>query len=377
MMPTMVSGYPLGPPPARSPGLHRRTGARAGRGRGRHHPPSGPGWRIAGRITATGLVLLAGAAIQAGPTAQPLADAETERPPVVRTEGGYAAESHVEQIPIPDGALPAGVVPAALLAPEPAAQTVRAVPMARGIPVIVLDAYWQAVRSLTETRPDCHLPLALLAAIGKVESNHARGGQVDAGGTTLTPILGPVLDGTGPFAAIEDTDGGHLDGNPHWDRAVGPMQFIPGTWARWRSDANRDGRADPHNVFDAGQAAGGYLCATGGDLSTEDGAAAAILRYNRSKKYLDLVLAWEQVYASAGITGLPAPAEPAAPAAPPSPPPPSTTVSVPTTTSLVTTPSIPSTSSSPGSSSPSVTSPIPTTSAPSASSAPEGSVPPT
>lgn len=99
--------------------------------------------------------------------------------------------------------------------------------------------------------PGCGLPVALPAAIGKVESGHARGGRVDAGGTALAPILGPVLDGRSGTAAIADTDSGVLDGDAAWDRAVGPMQFIPSTWRRWVADGNGDGRADPENVSDA------------------------------------------------------------------------------------------------------------------------------
>ncbi|MGW3817687.1 lytic transglycosylase, partial [Streptomyces sp. NPDC005046] len=64
-----------------------------------------------------------------------------------------------------------------------------------GIPATVLDAYKQAEASLRESKPTCNLPWQLLAAIGKVESGQARGGRVDAAGTTLSPILGPVLNG--------------------------------------------------------------------------------------------------------------------------------------------------------------------------------------
>ncbi len=76
----------------------------------------------------------------------------------------------------------------------------------------------------------CHIDWALIASIGRIESNHARGGYVDAAGTTREPILGPQLNGQGGFAAIPDTDQGLLDTDPVWDRAVGPTQFIPATW---------------------------------------------------------------------------------------------------------------------------------------------------
>ena len=173
-----------------------------------------------------------------------------------------------------------------------------------GIPSTVLAAYQRATAAAAGQLAGCHLPMTLLAAIGKVESGHARGGQVDVGGTTMTPILGPALNGGPGVAAIGDTDGGRLDGDTRWDRAVGPMQFIPGTWARSRVDGNGDGIARPHNVFDATAAAAGYLCAGGRDLATPAGLRAGILSYNRSESYLGLVLAWMAAY-SAGATAIP------------------------------------------------------------------------
>ena len=165
-----------------------------------------------------------------------------------------------------------------------------------GVPASVLSAYRRAATAQAVDQPRCGLPAELLAAIGRVESAHARGGRVDASGTTLAPILGPVLSGQHGFAAIADTDGGGFDGDRVWDRAVGPMQFIPGTWARWSADGNGDGVADPHNVFDASLAAGRYLCADGRDLRTPAGLDAAILSYNRSTSYLRMVLAWLRAY---------------------------------------------------------------------------------
>ena len=100
----------------------------------------------------------------------------------------------------------------------------------RAYPASVLAAYKKAEQDLASTDAACRLPWQLLAAIGKVESGQARGGKVDANGTTLSPILGPVLNGQG-FALIKDTDGGAYDGDATHDRAVGPMQFIPSTWA--------------------------------------------------------------------------------------------------------------------------------------------------
>ncbi|MCX5047434.1 MULTISPECIES: lytic transglycosylase domain-containing protein [unclassified Streptomyces] len=164
-----------------------------------------------------------------------------------------------------------------------------------GIPATVLDAYKKAEAELRESKPGCNLPWQLLAAIGKVESSQARGGRVSADGTTISPILGPQLDGNG-FAMIKDTDGGKYDGNSSYDQAVGPMQFIPSTWAWAGRDGNGDGAKDPNNVYDAALAAGHYLCRYDWDLSTPSDLNRAILSYNNSQDYLNLVLSWLEYY---------------------------------------------------------------------------------
>ncbi|MFI1937195.1 lytic transglycosylase domain-containing protein [Streptomyces purpureus] len=159
------------------------------------------------------------------------------------------------------------------------------------LPATVFTAYRRAEERLADNAPGCGLRWQLLAAIGQVESGQARGGRVGADGTTLTPILGPHLDGNG-FALIRDTDGGAYDGDAVYDRAVGPMQFIPSTWAVWGADANGDGVADPGNIHDAALAAGRYLCAGGRNLSDPYDLDRAILGYNHSSAYLRTVKAW-------------------------------------------------------------------------------------
>jgi membrane-bound lytic murein transglycosylase B len=164
-----------------------------------------------------------------------------------------------------------------------------------GIPATVLDAYKKAADELQRSKPGCHLPWQLLAAIGKVESGQAEGGRVDADGTTYTKILGPVLNGNG-FASIKDTDHGVYDGDSTYDRAVGPMQFIPSTWAWAGRDGNGDGIKDPNNVYDAALATADYLCRAGRDMSVQGNMNAAILSYNNSQDYLNTVLSWYEYY---------------------------------------------------------------------------------
>ncbi|GAA4907327.1 lytic transglycosylase domain-containing protein [Streptomyces coeruleoprunus] len=170
---------------------------------------------------------------------------------------------------------------------------VQAAKPARGgaVPATVFDAYRRAEDTQAQDAPGCHLRWQLLAAIGQVESGQARGGRVNAAGTTYAPIVGPRLDGNG-FALIRDTDQGRYDGDLAYDRAVGPMQFIPSTWAGWGADGNGDGLADPHNAYDAALAAGRYLCAGGRDLAEPGDLDRAVLAYNPSREYLRLVLSW-------------------------------------------------------------------------------------
>ncbi len=173
-----------------------------------------------------------------------------------------------------------------------------------GIPVTALEAYQDAANSANVAHPDCHMPWPLLAGIGRVESDHGRygGAILRPDGTSSKPIIGPALNGDGT-ELVTDTDHGTLDGDPVYDRAVGPMQFIPSTWAIYGADGNGDGIKDPFNIFDAALAAANYLCIAGGDLSTTAGQTRAVLTYNHSTAYLDEVLSLEHTYAS-GEPGL-------------------------------------------------------------------------
>lgn len=156
-----------------------------------------------------------------------------------------------------------------------------------GIPERALRAYVAAAVTVNDSAPACGLGWNTLAAVGFVETGHGTygGGVLTAEGEVTRPIVGPALDGAG-FAAITDTDAGTLDGDARWDRAVGPMQFIPSTWRLVARDGNGDGMADPSNIDDAALSAAHYLCADGRDLTTSAGWTGAIYAYNQSDTYI-------------------------------------------------------------------------------------------
>ena len=157
--------------------------------------------------------------------------------------------------------------------------------------VSVPPARWAADQAAAAGAPaGCNLEPRLLAAIGQIESASLSGRTLDAKHRAVPPVYGPVLDGR-QYARIPDTDGGRWDGDRTWDRAVGPMQFIPSTWARHGVDGDGDGVADPQDIEDAAKSAAGYLCAGGRDLSDPADLRAAILSYNHSQSYLAAVLA--------------------------------------------------------------------------------------
>jgi membrane-bound lytic murein transglycosylase B len=169
-------------------------------------------------------------------------------------------------------------------------------PGALGIPMIALSAYRSAEQKMAVEAPGCGVSWNLLAGIGRIESGHAGGGAVDGRGTAVIPIYGPALDGTlpGNEVILQSSVGNRVT----YARAMGPMQFLPGTWARYASDGKGDGIADPQNLFDATLAAARYLCSGGLNLRDPAGVTAAILRYNNSMPYAQNVLGWAAAYAT-------------------------------------------------------------------------------
>jgi hypothetical protein len=172
------------------------------------------------------------------------------------------------------------------------------------IPVRALRAYAIADLVMRAQEPACRISWATLAGIGRIESHHGEYGEAVLGedGRTSPPIIGIPLDGSPGVKAIGDTDGGRLDGDTTWDRAVGPMQFIPGTWVRYAMRANGDGSpADPQNIDDAALTAARYLCSSGTDLATGEGWWRAVMRYNESVEYGRNVYSGADAYARASV----------------------------------------------------------------------------
>ncbi len=169
-------------------------------------------------------------------------------------------------------------------------------PGALGIPMMALTAYRNAERMMATSDPNCGISWNLLAGIGRIESGHANGGATDGHGTAVRPIYGPTLDGTLP--GNEVIVQGNTGGRVSYARAMGPMQFLPGTWARYAADGDGDGKADPQNLYDATLAAARYLCSGNLNLRDQSQVLSSILRYNNSMPYAQNVLGWAAAYAT-------------------------------------------------------------------------------
>lgn len=236
----------------------------------------------------------------------------------ISTTGAPEAAAGVKGPTLPDGtAVPAEAlqIPASVSVPsggtlgatgEDATQIVSA-SSASAIPSAALAAYQRAETVINRADRTCRLPWQLVAAIGRVESNHGRanGNQLSAAGVAEPGIFGEPLDGTAHTARIVDTDAGQYDGDTQLDRAVGPMQFTPSTWSTVGVDADGDGRRNPQDINDAALAAAVYLCSGTDDLSSSDGRSAALYRYNHSASYVATVLSVMQAYLAGDYTAAP------------------------------------------------------------------------
>ena len=176
-------------------------------------------------------------------------------------------EPEEERVPVPEN-----VPPARAVTVHDVAATAETLDMSEEH----LEGYVSGAQTAANEFPSCNLAWNTLAGIGYVESHHGTYGAGADGGQ----IIGPRLDGSGSFMEIPDTDNGELDGDPEYDRAVGPMQFLPETWGTYGAGG------DPHDIADAAAASGRLLCGNDRDLDTTDGWTRALFAYNRSEEYM-------------------------------------------------------------------------------------------
>ncbi|MFI9772116.1 C40 family peptidase [Streptomyces sp. NPDC052415] len=174
---------------------------------------------------------------------------------------------------------------------------------AADIPSRMLTAYKKAVKQVGKLVPKCRgMRWPILASIAKVESNHAVGRNIAAGGDIRPKIYGVLLNGSGAggnTTVFPDTDNGRWDGTATGERAVGPFQFLPSTWQGVGEDANGDKATDPHNADDAALGAAIYLCGDGRDLTKRAPLEVAVFQYNHSQEYVANVLGWVDQYTAA------------------------------------------------------------------------------
>src|SRR4051812_25852939 len=205
---------------------------------------------------------------------------------------------------------PASVSDGSMIAPgvgDGDTESIVASASTSGIPSAALAAYQRAETVINAADPACHLGWQLLAAIGRVESNHGRadGNTLDDNGLATPGIYGVALNGSNNTTEIVDTDAGAFDNDPAYDRAVGPMQFIPSTWSVVGVDADGDGVRNPQDIDGAALGTAVYLCSGSDDLGTDAGQRAAVYRYNHSQAYVDLVLQIMAAYEQGDFTSIP------------------------------------------------------------------------
>ena len=263
--------------------------------------------RPAGRTVGAGLAIavLLGAAFAAGRYLVPAVakpQAGGSAPPTATPGGIETGEAPVPLPPASSFSPPAGTRerPSDVLAPWAGPRAVKL-----NIPPVAMQAYGYAELITARTTPGCKLTWTTLAGIAKIESDHGRtnGSLVQEDGKSVPPIIGPPLDGQSNRQAIRDSDGGAIDNDKTWDRAVGPMQFLPSTWKQFGVDADADGVTDVNDIDDAALTAAAYLCANGRDLSTLEGWNAAIHAYNIPEEYRTAVFNATNDYGRRDRTG--------------------------------------------------------------------------
>ena len=204
-------------------------------------------------------------------------------------------------------------VPGAVLAPVAAARAIAS----RGgvaytlagtaltledVPPRALSAYQRAATVIDRADEGCQLDWELLAALGKVLTDHGRvaGSELDGEGVPRPLVVGQRLTGRQGTPRVPDSDAGLLDRDSHVDRAVGPMLLLPAVWSVVSVDGDGDGRRNPQDVDDAALGAAVFLCAGEGDLRNPAHRRAEIRRYHGGSDYVRSVLSVRLAYLDAG-----------------------------------------------------------------------------
>lgn len=220
-----------------------------------------------------------------------------------------------EPDPVDATATTSTTVAAAETAPVDAASVAptrayRSIPHVRGlpseedlldVPEPALAAYQRTETVLAEAVPDCHLDAALLAGIGKVETDHGRIGAWDLG---TAAVMRPLLIGTPVSHPVPlrpdpaDSDGGTWDHDSVADHPLGPLQITPSLWQQVAVDGDGDGLRRPFDLDDAALALGVALCAHDADLADRHERRVALRTLNDRRSYVDQVEAWRTAYAA-------------------------------------------------------------------------------
>lgn len=138
---------------------------------------------------------------------------------------------------------------------------------------------YQRAAGILESASKCRLDWTVLAAIGRVESDHGRG-----------PARHAPLDGRAGRGSLPDTDGGVIDRDEHWDAPVGAMALLPSTWRSVAVDADADGVRNPRDLDDAALAAAVLLCSQG-RLGDPAALQDALTSYHRAPGFVPTVRA--------------------------------------------------------------------------------------
>jgi hypothetical protein len=170
------------------------------------------------------------------------------------------------------------------------------------IPVPALVAYQRAATAIDAADSRCHLDWELLAALGKVVSDHGRtnGSAFDELGVSRPAVLGQRLTGRHGTPRVIDTDRGALDRDSRFDRAVGPMLLLPAVWSTVAVDGDSDGKRNPQDIDDAALGAAVFLCAGPGDFRNASHVREEVKRYHPGADYAKHVLEARGAYRDAG-----------------------------------------------------------------------------